>query len=320
MNFINYLSHPRMQEAGNIAFLLALGLILGGVVIALSHELFDKSKTGVEGSRLSPKLTGSVLPWAMIFYIVGAGIVFLPLREQLCQNSFLLRSLVLAGAALILFLLYHFSLTLIKNRFLHLPSALPAVAGALGAAFFWYLPETGKAWSRIQGELTSNREIFFWWLGRIEIACFIHFVLNSLSLTALIFMLANSGEKEQTRKQSREYYFRAAAYAGKWLLVAIFLQILPLSWQLAGGKPERILASPSIYWFAGFVFCALCGWLLLIKITKDGLVNRRATLIITIFFLLSLIFYHFSPLHQVITPQSGPAWVSTGRKIPGKSN
>ncbi|MBN2707301.1 MAG: hypothetical protein JXR89_12800 [Deltaproteobacteria bacterium] len=320
MNFINYLSHPQMQEAGNIAFLLALGLILGGVVLALCHELSNKNNSEVEGLRFSRKLTGSILPWIIVFFIGGAGIVFLPLRDQLCQNPFPLRCLILAGAALILFLLYHFSLTLIKNRFFHLPSALLAGAGALGAAFFLYLPETGKAWSQMQSEPASSREIFFWWFGRIEIAHFIHFVLNAISLTALIFMLANAGEKEQKRKQSREYYFQAAAYVGKWLLVAVFLQILPLSWQLAGGATERITASPTIYWFAGFVFCALCGWLLLIKITKDGLVNRRATLIIAIFLLSSLIFYRFSPLHKALEPQSGPALMSTGRINPGKSN
>ena len=110
-------------------------------------------------------------------------------------------------------------------------------------------------------------------------------------------MLANATEKEKKRKQSRDYYFQAASYAGRWFLTAVTLQILPLGWlfyNLTATEPGQLFSNPGIYWFSGILATALLGWLLLIKITKDGLVNRRATLIIAIFFVISLSLFHLT--------------------------
>ena len=129
-------------------------------------------------------------------------------------------------------------------------------------------------------------------------------VLSQACLLMLVMTAsaATAAEKEKKRKQARDYYFQAAGYAGRWLLTVTTLQILPLGWlfyNLAASNPAFLFTSPGVYWFAGMLSTALLGWLLLIKITKDGLVNRRATMIIALFFIISLSLFHFSPLRPV---------------------
>ena len=263
---------------------------------------------------MSHNITRSTWLWTLFFSILGGTTVFLPLYPTLMNSSPLLIAGLSSVSALFLFLLYHFTAKFIKPKFIHAPLALFAAGCALGAGVFWYLPHTCAAWFAAKSHLTTTEEILFWWLGRNEIACFLHFILNAIGIAALFFMLANAREKENKRKQSREYYFQAAGYAGRWLLTAVTLQILPLGWlfyNLAAANPGMLFTPSKVYWFAGILSSSLLGWLLLIKITKDGLVNRRATMIIALFFIISLSLFHFGPLKAQNTISSISTQIQT---------
>ena len=299
MDIISYLTMPQLQSAGTIIFLLALALLLGSSMLAFISEIKHKSNTRTSYPVMSHNITRSVWIWIFIFGLLGGTTVFLPLFPTITEFTPLLITALCSGLALFLLLLYHFTAKVLQKKFLHAPLALFAAGSALGAAIFWYLPQTCAAWFQAEGHLATTEEIFFWWLGRDEIAYFLHFLLNSVGVAALFFMLANAAEKEKKRKQTRDYYFQAAGYAGRWLLTVVTLQILPLGWlfyNLATASPALLFTSPGVYWFAGMLSTALLGWLLLIKITKDGLVNRRATMIIALFFIISLSLFHYSPL------------------------
>ncbi len=309
MDIINYLTIPQLQTAGTIVFLLALALIMGSSLLAFVSELKNNSKTGSKFPVMSHNITRSALVWIVFFGLLGGITVFLPIFPSLKSPSPLLITGLSGGLALLFFLLYHFTAKVLPKS-LHAPLALFATGSALGAAVFWYLPHTCAAWFQAQGQLATTEKIFFWWLGRDEIAYFLHFLLNSVGVAALFFMLANAAEKEKKRKQTRDYYFQAAGYAGRWLLTAATLQMLPLGWlfyNLAATNPALLFTNPGVYWFVGILTTALLGWLLLIKITRDGLVNRRATLIIALFFITSLSLFHFGPLkpaNSVSTPST----------------
>ena len=299
MDIISYLTMPQLQSAGTIAFLLALALLLGSSLLAFVSEIKHNSNTRTSFPVMSHNITRSAWLWIILFAISGGTTVFLPLFPTLTNSTSLLTTGLSGCTALFFFLLYHFTAKIIQKKSLHAPLALFATGSALGAAVFWYLPQTYAAWLQAEGQLATAEEFFFWWLGRDEIAYFLHFLLNAAGVAALLFMLANAAEKEKKRKQAREYYFQAAGYAGRWLLTAATLQILPLGWlfyNLAAASPALLFTSPGVYWFAAMLSTALLGWLLLIKITKDGLVNRRATMIIALFFIISLSLFHFSPL------------------------
>ncbi len=301
MEFVNYITMPETQTAGTFAFLLALALLLGSSILAFVSEIKQKSNIRDNFPILSHNITGSVWIWVLILGSLGGTIVFLPLLPDPTVINLSLITALCSAAALLLFLIYHFTAKLIKIKYLHAPLALFATLSALGAAILWYHPHTCSTWFQNKASLATEQEIFFWWLGREEIAFFLHFFLNSIGVAALLFMLANAKEKEKKRKQSRDYYFQAAGYAGRWLLTAATLQILPLTWifyNQAASNPASLFSPPGVYWFAGIVATALLGWLLLVKITKDGLVNRRATMIIALFFIISLSLFHFSPLRD----------------------
>ena len=299
MDIISYLTIPQLQTAGTIAFLLALALLLGSSLLAFVSEIKYNSNKETKFPVMSHNLTRSALIWIVFFGVLGGITVFLPLLPTLKEATSLLVTGLSGCMALFLFLLYHFTAKVLQKKSLHAPLALFAAGSALGAAIFWYFPHTCADWFQAQGHLATTEEIFLWWLGREEIAYFLHFFMNSIGVAALFFMLANAAEKEKKRKQTRDYYFQAAGYAGRWLLTATTLQILPLGWffyNLAATNPALLFTSPKVYWFAGILATALLGWLLLIKITKDGLVNRRATMIIALFFIISLCLFHFGPL------------------------
>ncbi|MCK5540227.1 MAG: hypothetical protein KAI69_04800 [Deltaproteobacteria bacterium] len=309
MDIISYLSTPPLQSAGSIVFGLALALLLGSSLLAFVSELKHNPNAGSQFPVMSHNITRATLIWIVFFGLSGGVTVFLPHFSTIMGRNPLLIAGLSSAAALFSFLVYHFSAKIIKQKSLHATLALIAVGSALGAAVFWYLPQTYTAWLQSQDRLTTSEELLFWWLGRDEIACFLHFLLNSIGIAALFFMLANAAEKEKKRKQSRDYYFQAAGYAGRWLLAAVTLQILPLGWlfyNLSAVTPGQLFSSPGVYWFGGILATALLGWLLLIKITKDGLVNRRATMIITLFFIISLSLFHFGPLRSV-TSTATPA-------------
>ena len=308
MDIISYLTIPQIQTAGTITFLLALALILGSSFLAFVSEIKYNSNAGTKFTVMSHNLTRSTLIWVVFFSLLGGVTVFLPLFPSLKSTTPLLITGLSGGLALLFFIIYHFTAKVLP-KFLHAPIALFAAGSALGAAIFWYLPHTCAAWFQAESHLATTENVFFWWLGRNEIACFLHFLLNSAGVAALLFMLANAAEKEKKRKQNRDYYFQAAGYAGRWLLTVTTLQILPLGWifyNLAATNPAYLFTSPKVYWFAGILVTALMGWLLLIKITKDGLVNRRATLIIALFFIISLGLFHFGPLRPTnyVSPSS----------------
>ncbi|MEA3333517.1 MAG: hypothetical protein U9Q58_07965 [Pseudomonadota bacterium] len=296
---INYLTIPQLQTVGTIIFLLALALLLGSSLLAFVSEIKHNSSPTTNLPTISYNITRSTWLWIVLFSLLGGTTVFLPLYPTLMNSTSLLITGLSGGLALFFLLFYHFSAKFIKLKFIHAPFALFAAGCAFGAAVFWYLPHTCAAWFEAESHLATTDELLSWWLGRNEIASLLHFILNAVGIAAILFLLANAGEKENKRKQSREYYFQAAGYAGRWLLTAVTLQALPLGWlfyNLAAANPGMLFTSPKSYWFAGILSTALLGWLLLIKITKDGLVNRRATLIIALFFIVSLSLFHFGPL------------------------
>ncbi|MBN2809851.1 MAG: hypothetical protein JXR80_10200 [Deltaproteobacteria bacterium] len=305
MEITRYLTIAPIQTAGKILFLMALGLLLGSSLLAFISEIKFKADSRTNISVMSHNLTRASWLWLLLFALVGGTIVFLPRLPTLETSPQLLISALAGSGALLFFLIYHFTGKLITNKFLHTPLALLSLAGALGAAIYWYhLPQTWAAWSQTVKTPTTSEEIFHWWLGRDEIAFFLHFFLNAVALAALFFMLANAGEKEKKRKQTREYYFQASAYAGSWLLSVTTLQILPLSWlfyQQFTASPTQFLSPPEIYWLAAILTFFLLGWLLLIKITRDGLVNRRASMIIGLCFIVSLSLFH---LHNAESAKS----------------
>ncbi len=314
MDIINYLTMPQLQSAGTIIFLLALALILGASLMALVSEIKYKPNAKTSYPVISYNITRSALIWIILFAILGGTTIFLPLLPSFKKPCSLLIFATCSGLALLFFLLSHFTIKVLRKKFLHAPLALFAAGSALGAAIFWYLPQTCTAWFQAEGHLATSKEIFFWWLGRNEIAYFLHFFLNSLGVAALLFMLANAAEKEKKRKQSRDYYFQAARFSGRWLLTAATMQILPLGWifyNQAAINSTLLFTSPGVYWFSGILTTALSGWLLLIKITKDGLVNRRATIIIALFFIFSLSLFHFGPLRPTNSASTSPTQSQT---------
>ena len=309
MEIVNYLTMPEIQIAGRFTFLLALALLMGGSILAFVSEIKQKSNARNNFPVISHNITRSVWVWILFFGILGGTTVFLPLLPKLKKINPNLITALCSCMALLFFLIYHFTAKLIKIKYLHVPLALFAASSVLGATIFWFLPHTCSAWFQNKANLASQQEILFWWLGREEIAYFLHFILNSIGIAALFFMLANAAEKEKKRKQSRDYYFQASGYAGRWLLTVATLQILPLTWLFynqASSNPALLFSTPGVYWFAAILSTALLGWLLLIKITKDGLVNRRATMIIALFFIISLTLFHFSPLKQTSSASSAP--------------
>ncbi|MCD6292956.1 MAG: hypothetical protein J7M09_05825 [Deltaproteobacteria bacterium] len=296
---INFLSTAQIQKIGTIIFLLALALILGSSLLAFISEIKHSPSPKSNLSSMSHNITRSTWLWIVLFSLLGGATVFLPHYSTIMSSGTLLITTIASGLALFFLLLYHFTANLIKLKFIHAPFAFFAIICALGAAAYWYLPHTCAAWFAAKSQLTTTNKILFWWLGRIEIAGFLHFILNAVGISAIFFLLANAKEKENKRKQSREYYFQAAGFADRWLLTTVTLQVLPLGWlfyNLAAANPGILFTSPKVYWFTGFLATALLGWLLLIKITKDGLVNRRATIIIALFFIISLNLFHFGPL------------------------
>ncbi|NPA25418.1 MAG: hypothetical protein GXO34_06295, partial [Deltaproteobacteria bacterium] len=228
MDFINkYLALPIVQQAGEIAFLATLGLIMGSCLMAFFAEFKKDTGSKADYPVLSCKLTGAVLPWIILFAVFGGAATFIPHLSAL-QHSASFQVLGLsAGAAFILYLLYHFSGRFLNIRILHALIALLAAISALTAAAWWYLPHTCADWCAAAAGLSSGQEIFQWWLGREEVARFGVFKTMGIAFAALIFMIANAKEKENKRKQPREYYFKAATYAEYWLLLATTLAAIP---------------------------------------------------------------------------------------------
>jgi hypothetical protein len=313
-NFINYINTPATQSAGQIIFLLALALILGSSLLAFISELTHNAKAKAGYPVRCHNITRSTWIWVILFALVGGTIVFLPRAAIITQSISLTTAVLSAGIAVLLFLLYHFTTKLIKSKALHVPLALLAAAAAKIAATYWYLPTSFCAELDSHKSPLPSNELLSSWLQSGEMANFVHFILNAIAISALLFMLANAKEKEKKRRQPREYYFKASSFAGKWLFAAVTLQILPLGWlfyNFSSGAPNVLLSPPAVYWFAGMLVFALLGWLLLIKINKDGLVNRRATFIITLFFIISLCLLHFGPLKTAMAKPAAAAPSST---------
>ena len=299
MEFLNkYLALPMVQQTGNIAFLAAVGLIMGSCLMAFFAE-FKKDSGSRDGhSVLSGKLTGAVLPWIILFALFGGTATFIPQLSSLKHAPGLQILGLSAGLSFLFYLLYHFGRRFLKIGILRALIALLAVGSALTAAAWWYLPHTCADWRAAAAGLSSGQEIFQWWLGREEVARFGIFKTMGIAFAALIFLIANAREKEKKRKQPREYYFKAAAYAEFWLLLATTLAVIPANWVYYNhtlGKGLPLFQAPGIYWYAGAALAWLLGWLLLIKIIRDGLVNRRATVIIFALFLISFGLFHLGP-------------------------
>jgi len=316
-NFISYINTPAAQSAGRIILLLALALILGSSFLAFISELTQQSSAKADYPVRCHNITRSTWIWVILFAVVGGTITFLPRAATITQSISLMSAVLSTGIAILLFLLYHFTTKIIKIKALHVPLALLAAAAAKIAATYWYLPASFSAGLDSWKLPLPVDELLSGWLQSGEMANFFHFILNAIAVSALIFMLANAKEKEKKRRQPREYYFKASNFAGKWLFAAVTLQIIPLGWLLynfSSSAPNVLLSPPAVYWFAGMVAFALLGWLLLIKINKDGLVNRRATFIIGLFFIISLCLFHFGPLKTATaTPAAAAADPSSAR-------
>ncbi len=303
-NIINYINTAPAQATGKIIFLLALALILGSSMLAFISELTHKPSARVNYPVRSHNITGSTWLWIIIFSLIGGTSVYLPQTATIMHSTNPLIVGLSAGIALLLFLLYHFTSKIIKIKTLHAPLALIAACASLTAVVFWYLPATYESWMNFKKVSVSNNELIAWCLSQEQVAYFIHFLLNSIAIAALFFMLSNATEKEKKRKQPRDYYFKASGFAGSWLFAVVTLQIIPLGWLIynfSTNNPKVLFTPQEVYWFAGIVTSALCGWLLLIKINKDALVNYRATFIIALFFIISLNLFHFGPLGTTTT-------------------
>ena len=304
-DIINYINTAPYQSAGKIIFLLALALIIGSSLLACISEFTHKATAQANYPVRSHNITRSTWLWIIIFSLIGGTIVFLPQATAITQLSTITIVSISFGISLLFFLIYHFTAKTIKIKALHAPLALIAAGMALTSAALWFFPSISVSLMDIQSTQTSG-ELLSNGINQINIVCFIHFCLNSIAVSALFFMLANAKEKENKRKQSREYYFKAAGFAGNWLITTVSLQIILLGWFLYDFStrfPNSLFSPPEIYWFAGMATSALLGWLLLIKINKDALVNYRATLIIALFFIISLSLFHFGPLKPSVSPQ-----------------
>lgn len=297
-NFINYINTTPMQAAGRIIFLLSLALIFGSSLLAFISELTYKSKNRADYPVRCHNITRSAWIWIILSATVGGTIIFLPQTAVITQSASRTSAGISSIIAILLFLLYHFTSKIIKIKLLHAPLALFAAAAAKIAALFWFLPGNFVTGFDNQPSLAAVNKLLAAWLQSGVIVNFVHFLLNAVAISALIFMLANAKEKEKKRRQPREYYFKASNFAGKWLLAAVTLQILPVGWlfyNFSIHAPQVLFKPPVVYWFAGLVLLFILGWLLLIKINRDGLVNRRATFIIGLFFSISLCLFHFGP-------------------------
>ncbi len=302
METINhYLTLTPVHQAGAVALLSFLALLAGSSLLAFFAEFKTDTGARADYSVLSQKISGAALIWVIILGLGGGVILFLPGWNAPGSPPEL--KIIAAGSlmALVFFLLYHFTFRGLKIRFLHSLPALAAAICALAAAAWWYLPHTCGAWFATGGRLLNSDEIIKWWLGREEVARFIHFILNAIALAAILFLFANAREKENRRKQPREYYFKAATFGEAWLICVVTLELIPLAWlyynrTLALGV--SLLHAPEVYWLAAILVIFLLGWLLLLKIVLDGLVNRRATLIIAIMFFLGLGLFQFGPLYH----------------------
>ena len=303
---INYINSPQSQSAGRIIFLLALALIIGSSLLALISELTHKATAKENYPVRSHNITRSTWLWITVFSLIGGIAVFLPQATTTTQPASNIIG-VSVGVSLLFFLSYHFTAKIIKIKTLHAPLALIAAAAALTAATLWFFPSIAASLRDLQEAQQTNNGLVVGAINQINIARFIHFCLNAIAVSALFFMLANAGEKENKRKQPREYYFKAASFAGSWLITAVTLQIVLSGWFLynfSTSGPNDLFTPPEVYWLAGITATALLGWLLLIKINKDALVNYRATLIIALFFIISLSLLHFGPLKTSVSSKS----------------
>ena len=301
---INFINTPQSQSTGAIIFLLALALIIGSSMLALISELTHKTTAKENYHVLSHNITRSTWLWITVFSLIGGTAVFLPRAAAKMSPDSIMTVGISFGVSLLFFLLYHFTAKTIKIKALHIPLALVAAAAALTAAVFWFFPSLAGSLKNL-GELPKTGSQITGDISQADIYCFIHFCLNTIAVSTLFFMLSNAREKENKRKQPREYYFKAASFAGSWLLIAVTLQILLSGWLLyLNNTANSLFTPPEVYWLAGISATALLGWLLLIKINKDGLVNYRATLIIAIFFIISLSLFHFGPLKTSLSPQA----------------
>lgn len=294
---INFLNTAPAQTGGRIIFLFSLALISGGSLLAFISELTHKTSAKADYPVRSHNITRSSWFWATFFALSGGLTLFM--TKTATDPASISQTIIglSTAVALLFFLSYHFTCKTLKNRALHAPLALIAAGSAITAAAFWYLPGSYESWLGWQNASGAGNDFFTWFISQKEIAGFIHFLLNAIAGSALLFMLANAREKENKRKQPREYYFKASSYAGGWLITTITLQIIPLGWIFYKTTSTAPLFSPPLlYWFAGMLFTLILGWILLLKINRDGLVNYRATLIIAVFFVISLSLLHFSPL------------------------
>ncbi|MCK5680898.1 hypothetical protein KAI46_08840, partial [bacterium] len=172
MDIISYLSTPQLQTAGSIVFGLALALLLGSSFLAFISELKHSSNASSRFPVMSHNITRATLIWIVFSGLFGGMTVFLPHFSTIMETTPLLIAGLSSVAALFAFLVYHFSAKIIKKKSLHAPLAFIAVGSALGAAVFWFLPQTHAAWLQSQSRLATPEELLFWWLGRDEIACF----------------------------------------------------------------------------------------------------------------------------------------------------
>lgn len=287
----NHLPQALTTAIGNSLLHFALLLLAGSLLAALTLELFDQERDKLGFGLRSWKFTGSIWYCVLLFFISGAGLSYYPLRASLLTVDRTSISFLSGLAAVLMLLVYHFSSKLLKIRIIHVLPGLMALGLSLFVIYQDCLAEILAAWQNGSEGLKAGSDWYIWWLQQNGLFLALHRFIYGLAAAMLWFMLVNAGEKEGRRRQNREYYFKAAAWAGKWLLAVLLLALLPLARDLyltAGGSFKNLLAPPLVYWTGATLFFYLLGFLLLLKITLDGLVNRRATLIITFFLVLAL--------------------------------
>jgi cytochrome bd-type quinol oxidase subunit 1 len=307
----------------HMIFIVGLNLVIGTPIIALIAEYKAAASGERELEILARQLIRSAFPVITIGMIAGLPILFTlggyfsPFFARVLAPFWLVGTIgfLLLLAAIAGLWLYHLTggrtgsgkrhsghfiiglgTSFLSLSFLLFGQLLPSFLLTPAAGFL----ENGS---------TSRWEVIF---NPTLIPAFVHTAVGTLALTGLLAMVITAHAKEHRRKQPREYYKKAFTYGGWWVLNATVIQIIPGVWtyvSLPAPIKDALLGGPVTGWFVTSLACTFIGLLLLLKLLRDGLVNRRATLIVTGILLTGTILMHVTTMYinHPTTLQPAPA-------------
>ncbi|MBN2232754.1 MAG: cytochrome ubiquinol oxidase subunit I [Deltaproteobacteria bacterium] len=293
-----------------LVFVVGLNLAIGTPIVALIAE--RKAVGGDERDLgiLARHLIRSALPIIIIGMIAGLPILFSlggyfsPFFVRILAPFWLVGTiggllLLAAIGGLWLFYLTGGPAGSGKRRSWHFIIGLCASLFALAFLFFGQLlpsflltPSAGF----LENGSTSAWEVVF---NPTLIPAFVHSAVGTLAITGLLAMVITAQAKEGRRLQPREYYKKAFMYGGWWALNATVIQIIPGVWtyvSLPAVTKDALLGGPVAGWFVAALGCTFIGVLLLLKLLRDGLVNRRATMIVAFILLAGTLLMHVTTM------------------------